>query len=71
MGIILISDEPEEIAANCNRVIVMYEGAVVATVSEEDRNTPGFVERLARMISEPDQARKPRTADDSREVEPA
>mgnify|MGYP000857864630 CR=1 FL=1 len=71
MGIILISDEPEEIAANCNRVIVMYEGAVVATVSEEDRNTPGFVERLARMISEPDQARKPRMADDSREVEPA
>ncbi|MDR1430522.1 MAG: sugar ABC transporter ATP-binding protein [Propionibacteriaceae bacterium] len=53
MGIILISDEPEEIAANCNRVIVMYEGAIVATVSQAERETPDFVERLARMISEP------------------
>lgn len=53
MAIILISDEPEEIAANCNRVVVMYEGSIVATVSEEERNKPGFVERLGRMISDP------------------
>ena len=53
MGIILISDEPEEIAANCNRVIVMYEGAVVAEVSEQERLQPNFVERLASMISDP------------------
>jgi simple sugar transport system ATP-binding protein len=58
MGIILISDEPEEIAANCNRVIVMYEGAMVAQVSEAERNAPGFTERLARMISEPSTAQE-------------
>jgi hypothetical protein len=31
----------------------MYEGAIVATVSEAERETPDFTERLARMISEP------------------
>lgn len=53
MSILLISDEPEEIAANCNRVVVMYEGEIVNTVSEEERNQPNFVEALSRMISDP------------------
>lgn len=56
MSILLISDEPEEIAANCNRVVVMYEGAIVNTVSEDERNQPKFVERLSQMISNPEGA---------------
>lgn len=56
MGIVLISDEPEEISANCNRVIVMYEGAIVAKIGEAERDRPGFVERLGQLISEPDKA---------------
>lgn len=53
MSILFISDEPEEIAANCNRIVVMYEGAIVNVVSEEERNQPNFVEALSQMISEP------------------
>lgn len=57
MGVILISDEPEEIVANCNRIIVMHEGDVIATYDETDRDAPGFTERLAEVIADPASAR--------------
>lgn len=53
MGVILISDEPEEIVANCNRVLVMHEGDVIATFDEADRLGPDFQDRLARIIADP------------------
>jgi simple sugar transport system ATP-binding protein len=57
MGVILISDEPEEIIANCNRVLVMHEGDVIATFDEADRRDPEFKDRLARVIADPASAR--------------
>ncbi|XBH21088.1 sugar ABC transporter ATP-binding protein [Jonesiaceae bacterium BS-20] len=56
MGVVFISDEPEEIIANCNRVIVMHEGDVIATFEDSDRSAPGFKDELARIISNPDSA---------------
>ncbi len=56
MGVVLISDEPEEIVANCNRVVVMHEGDVVATFDEADRLADDFTERLAAAVSDPARA---------------
>lgn len=53
-GVIFISDEPEEIIANCNRVIVMHEGKVLDRVEESELRASDFKERLARMISDPE-----------------
>lgn len=53
MGVILISDEPEEIVANCNRVLVMHEGDVIATFDEAERLDPDFQSRLARIVADP------------------
>lgn len=57
MGVILISDEPEEIVANCNRVLVMHEGDVIATFDEAERLDPDFTSRLAGVIADPASAR--------------
>lgn len=54
MGIIIISDEPEEIVANCNRVVVMHDGEILAKFVEEDLANPGFQDDLVQMISNPD-----------------
>lgn len=54
IGVIVISDEPEEIIANCNRVLVMHEGAVLDRFEEADLRAPDFKERLATIISDPD-----------------
>ena len=54
MAVIFISDEPEEIVANCNRVLVMHDGAIVESFSEERVAEPGFKEELVRIISDPD-----------------
>ncbi len=53
MGVILISDEPEEIVANCNQVIVMHEGDVIATFDDDERRAPGFTERLGDIVADP------------------
>jgi len=53
IAVILISDEPEEIYVNCNRVVVMHEGDVIAKFDEEDRNRPHFQEQLADVIANP------------------
>lgn len=54
MGIIMISDEPEEIVANCNRVVVMHDGEILAKFVEEDLANPAFQDELIEMISNPD-----------------
>lgn len=55
MGIVMISDEAEEIAANCNSVLVMHEGDVVDSFEEADMRAADFKDRLARVIANPRQ----------------
>ena len=50
MGIILISDEVEEIVANCNRVIVMFDGHVVKEYSEEEMKDPEIKEKINTLV---------------------
>ncbi len=50
MGIILISDEAEEIIANCNRVIVMFDGHVVKEYSEEEMKDPDIKEKINTLV---------------------
>lgn len=57
MGVVLISDEPEEIVTNCNRVVVMHEGDVIATFDEAARTDPEFRDNLAQIIADPAGAR--------------
>jgi simple sugar transport system ATP-binding protein len=54
MGVIVISDEPDEIIANCNRVLVMHDGELVARFVEDDLSDGDFKRRLAHLISDPD-----------------
>jgi len=53
-AIILISDEPEEIVANCNRVLVLHEGRLIATLEETELRDAGVKDRLAEIIYDPD-----------------
>ncbi|MFV0253194.1 MAG: sugar ABC transporter ATP-binding protein [Beutenbergiaceae bacterium] len=53
MAVVLISDEPEEIIANCNRVLVMHEGDVIASFDDQQRQASGFKEQLAAIIADP------------------
>jgi simple sugar transport system ATP-binding protein len=55
MGVLFISDEPEEIAANCNRVVVMHAGVLEARFTEEEVAAVGFTEQLVHAISTPSQ----------------
>ena len=50
MGIILISDEVEEIVANCNRVIVMFDGQKVKEYSEEEMKAPDIREQINTLV---------------------
>jgi simple sugar transport system ATP-binding protein len=56
MAVIFISDEPEEIVANCNRVLVMHDGTIVESYSDEDVAQPGFKDALIKIVSDPDEA---------------
>ncbi|MCC5950249.1 MAG: sugar ABC transporter ATP-binding protein [Nitriliruptoraceae bacterium] len=53
MGVILISDEPDEITNNCNRVVVMHEGAVLNEFDEAELASPRFREELIALIDDP------------------
>lgn len=53
MGVILISDEPEEIVANCNRIVVMHEGEILQKFNEEDLSVPDFKDELIKIIANP------------------
>lgn len=50
MAIILISDEIQEVMANCNRVLVMAHGKCVVELSEEDLMQEGADKHLAEVI---------------------
>lgn len=50
MAIILISDEIQEVMANCNRVLVMAHGKCVVELSEEDLMKEGADKHLAEII---------------------
>ena len=50
MAIILISDEIQEVMANCNRVLVMAHGNCVVELSEEDLMQEGAYKHLAEII---------------------
>lgn len=53
MGVIFISDEPEEIVANCNRIIVMHEGEILEKFDEVDVRQENFKDELIQIISDP------------------
>lgn len=50
MAIILISDEIQEVMANCNRVLVMAHGKCVVELSEEDLMQEGADKHLSEII---------------------
>lgn len=50
MGVIMISDEVDEIVANCNRVIVMYDGRKMMEFDEEDMKSPDIARRISVAI---------------------
>jgi simple sugar transport system ATP-binding protein len=54
IGVIFISDEVEEVAANCNRVFVMHEGEVLREFREEGMKAKDFRATLADLIANPD-----------------
>lgn len=50
IGVIIISDEVEEIVSNCNRVIVMFDGEVVKEYSEEEMQAPDIREQINALV---------------------
>lgn len=54
IGVIFISDEVEEIVANCNRVYLMHEGQVLQEYREKDMQREGLAEELQEIISNPE-----------------
>ena len=54
IGVIFISDEVEEIVANCNRVYLMHEGHVLKEYREKDMQREGLAEELQEIISNPE-----------------
>lgn len=63
MAVIFISDEAEEIAANCNRVLVMHDGRIIHSFEEEEVSAPQFREELIAIISDPDAELEPAGAE--------
>jgi len=54
MGVIFISDEPEEIVANCNRIVVMHDGEIIHRFDESQVRADNFKDELIQMISDPE-----------------
>jgi simple sugar transport system ATP-binding protein len=50
MGIIIISDEVEEIVTNCNRVIVMFDGHIVKEYNEEEMKAPDIKAQINELV---------------------
>lgn len=50
MGIILISDEVEEIVSNCNRVIVMFDGKIVKEYTEDEMKAPDIRNQINTLV---------------------
>ena len=52
MSIILISDEVQEILANCNRLLILSEGHCIKVMEEEDLNQPDADKTIAALVSQ-------------------
>jgi len=50
IGVIIISDEVEEIVSNCNRVIVMFNGQVVKEYSEEEMRAANIKQQINELV---------------------
>lgn len=59
MAVILISDEFEEIKANCNKVLIMREGKIVCVLDENDVQSPLFREHMDRVVNSGDPSEVP------------
>ncbi len=53
MGVILISDEIEEILANANKLLVMYNGHIIKSYNEEEMQDPNIKTILINQINNP------------------
>ncbi|MBU5255561.1 sugar ABC transporter ATP-binding protein [Tissierella praeacuta] len=53
MGIILISDEIEEVLGNCNKVIIMHEGKIIKYLDETDLDNENIQEEIFQIINNP------------------
>ena len=53
MGIIIISDEIEEILANCNKAIIMHEGKIAEYLDEKGLNDEDAQDRIFNIINNP------------------
>jgi len=52
-GVILISDEIEEILANCNKVLIMHEGKIIERLDEKDLASEDIEDRIFSTINNP------------------
>ncbi|MGI6778883.1 MAG: sugar ABC transporter ATP-binding protein [Acetivibrionales bacterium] len=52
MAIILISDEIQEILANCNRLMILSGGKCVAVMEEEELRQPDAEKRISELVSQ-------------------
>lgn len=50
IGVIIISDEVEEIVSNCNRVMVMFNGQKVKEYNEEEMKAPDIREQINALV---------------------
>ena len=51
MAVIIISDEIEEITANCNRVSIMFGGEIVKKFEEEEMKDKHAAEKISQFIN--------------------
>ena len=51
MAVIIISDEVEEICANCNRVAIMFQGDIVQEYGEDVMSSPDAAEKITAAIN--------------------
>lgn len=66
IGVIFISDEVEEIVANCNRAYLMHEGHVLAEYREKDMQRDGLAEEIQEIISNPPSIERPVASKEAR-----
>ena len=50
VGVILISDEVEEIVSNCNRVVVMFDGHIIKEYTEEEMKDPDIRHKINALV---------------------
>lgn len=53
MGVIMISDEIEEILANCNKVLIMHEGKVLRFLNQNELDDENIEDKIFDIINNP------------------